>query len=78
MKCPICKFGEMKDGYAQVVLTRGNSTAIFRNVPAKVCDDCGEYYLDEGEAQDVYSRAESCFKTGQEFTLIDYKIAISA
>ena len=47
MKCPICKFGEMKDGFTQVVLTRENATVIFRNVPAKICDDCGEYYLDE-------------------------------
>ena len=43
MKCPICKFGEMKAGLTQVVLTRGNATVIFRNVPAQICDDCGEY-----------------------------------
>ncbi len=35
MKCPICKLGEMQEGFTQVVLTRGNATVIFRNVPAK-------------------------------------------
>ena len=37
------------------MLTRGNSTVIIRNVPALICDDCGEYYLDEHTAEDVYA-----------------------
>ena len=78
MKCPICKFGEMKEGVAQVVLTRGSSTVIFRNVPARICDDCGEYYLDEDTAQDIYSRADNCFSSGQEVAIIEYKSAIPA
>lgn len=78
MKCPICKFGEMKVGFTQVVLTRGNATVIFRNVPAKICDDCGEYYLDEGIAQNVYNRAEQCFSSGQEVAIMEYKQLIPA
>ena len=78
MKCPICKFGEMKDGFTQVVLTRGNATVIFRNVPASICDDCGEYYLDEETAQDIYARADSCFSSGQEVAIIEYKQPILA
>jgi YgiT-type zinc finger domain-containing protein len=78
MKCSLCKFGEMKDGFTQVVLTRGNSTVIFRNVPARICDDCGEYYLDEETTQDLYSRADYCFSSGQEVAIIEYKQPISA
>ena len=26
-------------------LARGESTIIFKNVPAEVCTNCGEYYL---------------------------------
>ena len=78
MKCPICKFGEMQAGFTQVVLTRGNATVIFRNVPAQICDDCGEYYLDEETAQDVYSHAEQCFSSGQEVAIMEYKQRISA
>ena len=78
MKCPICRFGEMKDGFTQVVLTRGNSTVIFRNVPAQICDDCGEYYLDEETAKDIYNRAEYCFTSGQEVAIIEYKQQIPA
>ena len=78
MKCPICRFGEMKDGFTQVVLIRGNSTVIFRNVPAQICDDCGEYYLDEETAKDIYNRAEYCFSSGQEVAIIEYKQLIPA
>ncbi len=78
MKCQICKFGEMKNGLTQVVLTRGNSTVIFRNVSALICDDCGEYYLDEETAQDIYERAEICFQNGQEIAVIDYQIKMRA
>ena len=78
MKCPICRFGEMKHGYTQVVLTRDRATVIFRNVPAQICDDCGEYYLDEETAKDIYSRAEYCFTSGQEVAIIEYKQSIPA
>ena len=61
MKCPICKFGKIQKGFRQVVLIRGNTTVIFRNVPARICNDCGEYYLDEQIAQAIYNRADNCF-----------------
>lgn len=78
MKCPICKLGKMQDGFTQVVLTRRNATVIFRNVPARICDDCGEYYLDEQIAQDLYNRADNCFTSGQEVAIVDYKQLASA
>ena len=78
MNCPICKFGEMKDGFAQVVLTRGTATVIFRNVSAQICNDCSEYYLDEETVKDLYERADNCFKSGQEVAIIEYSRAIPA
>lgn len=78
MNCPICKLGEMGHGFTQVVLTRGNATVIFRGVPAQICDNCEEYYLDENTAQDVYTRAEQCFTSGQEVTIMEYKQLIHA
>lgn len=73
MLCPICKFGNMKDGFTQVVFTRGKTTIIFKNVPAKICDDCGEYFLDEQISQDIYTQAENCISSGQEIAIIEYK-----
>jgi len=78
MQCQICRLGKMRNGYTQVVLTRGKATVIFRNVPAFICDDCGEYYLDEETAQDIYARADDCFSSGQEVAIIEYHHSIPA
>jgi len=64
----------MKDGFTQVVLTRGNSTLISRNVPAQICDDCGEYYLDEETAKDIYSRAEYCFTSVSSIVFLSSRV----
>ena len=77
MKYPIRKLGEMQEGFTQVVLTRGNATVIFRNVPEKICDNCGEYYLDEHTAQNIYNRADNCFAFEQKVAIMEYKHAVS-
>jgi YgiT-type zinc finger domain-containing protein len=47
MKCPICKHGDTENGYATVVLERNNSTLVFKHVPADMCNNCGEEFIDE-------------------------------
>ena len=42
MKCAICKNGETYPGTTTVTLTRGEATIVIKNVPAEVCDNCGE------------------------------------
>lgn len=42
MKCPICKHGHTKPGQATVTLERGRTALVFREVPAEICDNCGE------------------------------------
>ena len=73
--CPICKMGVMKPGFTTVVLTRGESTVVFKRVPALICDDCGEYFLDELITKDVYERAESGFASGQEVAISTFAFA---
>jgi len=75
MNCPICKMGVMKSGAATVVLTRGDATVIFKRVPALICDDCGEYLLDEQIAKDVYERAQKAFSSGQEVAISTFAVA---
>ena len=45
MKCVICKHGETKDGTTTIILEREGSTIVFKDVPAKICDNCGENML---------------------------------
>src|SRR6266550_3351807 len=47
MKCVICKKGETKAGTATVTLDKDGATLVFKGVPARVCTNCGEEYVDE-------------------------------
>lgn len=61
MKCSICKTGATHPGKTTVTLQRGDSVVVIREVPAEICEDCGEYYLDEVTARRVYTDAEQSF-----------------
>ncbi len=47
MRCVICRHGNIKPGKATVTLQRENTTVIFKELPAEICENCGEYYLSE-------------------------------
>ena len=64
MKCVICKNGETKLGTVTVTLERGGTTLVFKNVPAQVCENCGEAYVDEAITAQLLMDAESAVKTG--------------
>lgn len=66
MKCPICKHGETKLGTASVTLERGGATLVFRNVPAQVCDNCGEAFHSEEVTAALLKQAESAVAAGVE------------
>lgn len=75
MNCPLCKMGAMNPGFTTVVLTRDDATVIFKQVPALICDDCGEYILDEETTKEVYERADVSFQNGQEISISIFAVA---
>jgi YgiT-type zinc finger domain-containing protein len=58
MKCTICKTGHTHPGTTTVTLQRDNIVVVIRDVPAEICEDCGEYYLSEPIARRVYAGAD--------------------
>lgn len=46
MKCVICKHGETRPGMTTVTLERGGATLVVKGVPARICGNCGEAYVD--------------------------------
>ena len=75
MKCTICKNGETNKGLTTVTLERNGSVIIFKEVPADICDNCGEYYLDKETSARIYSEADSAVKQGEEVEVIRLKKA---
>ena len=72
MKCLICKQGQTKPGLATVTLQRGETTIIIKEVPAKVCENCGEYYLSEDITKIILQRAEKAVKNGAEVEILKF------
>lgn len=72
MTCLICKQGQTRLGHATVTLQRGECTVIFKDVPADVCDNCGEYYLSEPTTADLMARAEAAVAKGAEVEILRY------
>ena len=62
MKCLICKTGETNPGTTTVTLERDNTVVVIKDVPAQVCDNCGEYYLAEDVSTRIYALAEEAVK----------------
>ena len=72
MKCVLCKSGETRLGTVTVTLERGKTVVVVRDVPAEVCGNCGEYYLDSPVAQRVYERAEGAVERNAEVEILRY------
>jgi YgiT-type zinc finger domain-containing protein len=72
MNCLICKTDETQPGTATITLERQNTVVVIKDVPAEVCDNCGEYYLSEEVSSRVYALAEEAVKRKVEVEVVHY------
>ena len=72
MNCVICKNGETAPGLVTVTLQRKGTTVIFKNVPAQVCNNCGEYFLDEKITERLTAQAQNAVKDGTEVEILRF------
>lgn len=64
MKCVVCRNGETASGTSTVTLERNQVTVVFKSVPARVCDNCGEEYVDEDTAERLLALLDEAEKAG--------------
>ncbi len=69
MKCVICKNGITKKGKVTVTLERTGSIIVIKEVPADVCNNCGEYYLNAEITKEVLKKAEDSYNKGTEIEI---------
>ncbi|MBI3952250.1 MAG: type II toxin-antitoxin system MqsA family antitoxin [Acidobacteria bacterium] len=72
MKCVICKHGETQPGTATVTLERDGMTLVVKSVPALVCENCGEEYLDEEITAKLLREAEETASVGVQVDVREY------
>ncbi len=71
----ICKHGETKKGTTTVTLEKDSSTIVFKEVPAQICDNCGEKYIDKSATKELLNKAKEIVKNGVEVDIRKYEIA---
>ena len=64
MKCVVCKQGDMRSGAATVTLSREQLTLVVKGVPAQVCENCGEEYVDADTTAQLLHTAEEAVQSG--------------
>ena len=72
MECVICRHGTTRGGTATVTLQRGESTIVIKDVPADVCENCGEYYLGEDTTRNIEGMAAQAVAQGVVIEVLRY------
>lgn len=75
MKCLICKNGNTDHGFTNITFEKEGMILIIKYVPAEICTNCGEVYLDEEANQNIQKTAASAYKEGIQLEICSYKIA---
>ncbi|HVA88767.1 MAG TPA: type II toxin-antitoxin system MqsA family antitoxin [Chloroflexota bacterium] len=75
MRCVICKLGETAPGPATITLERGAMTLVIKGVPARVCRNCGEVYVDEAITTRLIEEAERAARAGVQVDVRAYVAA---
>jgi YgiT-type zinc finger domain-containing protein len=71
MNCALCQANLVK-GRVSHIVDLGGRIIIVKNVPASVCEQCGEYYVDTATASALESIVEEARKNKAEVLIVKY------
>lgn len=71
----MCKNGTTKHGLVTLTLERDNVIIVFKNVPAIVSENCGNFYLTAETTKLLLDKAAKTLEKGVEFEIINLKLA---
>ncbi|MBF0204743.1 MAG: type II toxin-antitoxin system MqsA family antitoxin [Desulfamplus sp.] len=72
MKCAICRNGHTEKGFTSVILEQNNTTLVFKKVPAKICDNCGEEYISSEVNKKLLNHARDEINRGITLELLEF------
>ncbi len=84
MKCVICKRGKTEAGTTTLTFVRpprGRSndlTIVLKRVPAQVCSNCGEAYVDKSTSAAALRIAEQAIHAGAAVEIREFRPVASA
>ena len=76
MKCIVCRQAETRSGTTSVTLERQGATLVFKDVPAQLCTNCGEDYVDDAVAGVLLQSAEQMVAAGTHVEIRSYAATV--
>ena len=76
MKCFVCK-GELQEKKVNYFVDLDNTIIIIKEVPAKVCSQCGEKYFEDEISKNIEKIVEQLKEISTEITIINYKDGVA-
>jgi YgiT-type zinc finger domain-containing protein len=70
--CLICRQAEIVDGLTSITFERREMKIRVDNVPAYMCPSCGEAYVEEDVAVQLFRNAEEMSRAGKLNDVIEY------
>lgn len=77
MRCVICKQGNTEVGKTTVTLEREGVTLVFKDVPALICANCGEAYVEEKISAALLKAAEEAVRSGVQVDIREFMGALT-
>jgi YgiT-type zinc finger domain-containing protein len=75
MKCVICKSGDVHPGVTTFTVEREGRTYVLRNVPGRLCNQCGEAYFDADVTRQILEQVDLASRSGAEVAVLHYQAA---
>lgn len=72
MKCIVCHNGETRSGATSVTFHNDGQTVVVNEVPAEVCENCGEAYVDERVTEQLLEIAAEARKAQAQVLVRDF------
>lgn len=73
--CVVCKHGEVVGGTTTATFERGDTTVVIKAVPAGVCGNCGEEYVDETTTRRLLEIADAAAIAGDQVQVRQFAAA---
>ncbi len=72
-RCVVCRGGHCAPGTTTQTMHRNRTTLVIQQVPADVCDSCGEAYLSGDVAKELLETFESAVSLGVILDVRDFR-----
>jgi YgiT-type zinc finger domain-containing protein len=72
MTCVVCRTSETRPAKVSVTLERDGMALVIKSVPASVCENCGEEYVDEETTARLLKTAAEAIRAGIQGDVREY------